>query len=150
MTPELIKSLPFWKQDNVSQKWLWRDAGSVLFQYLGYSIHLPLISFSFIIEGSLILYTLLVVFHITLSTITAAVWTVFSLELVCLFSYLFFTFHTQCCLFFLVRLVIFRWNIIARIFSVLWVSHPFLVFNPYDISSVPTASFEFLLPSLTI
>lgn len=46
---------------------------NVLFQYLGYSIHFTLISFSFIIEGGLILYILLVVFHITLSTITAAV-----------------------------------------------------------------------------
>lgn len=25
-------------------------------------------------------------------------------------------------------------------------TQPFLVFNPYDISSVPTAPFEFLLP----
>lgn len=50
-----------------------RDTGNVLFQYLGYSIHFQQISFSFIIKGSLVLYILLVVFHITLSTITAAV-----------------------------------------------------------------------------
>lgn len=37
--------------------------------------------------------------------------------------FFFFPFHIQCCLFFLVRLVIFRWNIIARIFSVLWEFH---------------------------
>lgn len=43
------------------------------FQNLGYSIHFTLISFSFIIEGSLVLYILPVVFHIRLSTIAPAV-----------------------------------------------------------------------------
>lgn len=73
MTPLLVESLLSRKQGSVSQKWLWREAGSVLFRYLGYSICLPQIFFSFIIEGSLVLYILLVVFRITLSTITAAV-----------------------------------------------------------------------------
>lgn len=73
MTPLLVESLLSRKQDSVSQKWLRREAGRVLFRYLGYSIRLPLIFFSFIIEGILVLYILLVVFRITLSTITTAV-----------------------------------------------------------------------------
>lgn len=73
MTPLLVEPLLSRKQDSVSQKWLWREAVRVLFRYLGYSIRLPLIFVSFIIEGSFALYILLVVFRITLSTITAAV-----------------------------------------------------------------------------
>lgn len=121
-TPLLVESLLSRKQGSVSQKRLWREAGRALFRYLGYSICLPQILFSFIIEGSLVLYIVLVGFRITLSTITAAVWTLLSLELGCLFLFCFFFFslftHTVVCTF-LVGLVIFRWNIIARIFSVL-------------------------------
>lgn len=95
MTPLLVESLLSRKQDSVSQKWLWREAGRVLFRYLGYSIRLPLIFFSFIIEGSLVLYILLVAFRITLSTITAAVWTLFSPERVCLFFSFFFSLFTH-------------------------------------------------------
>lgn len=116
ITSRHIISFQILIQNIISQKRLWR--GNVLFLYMGYSIDFTLISFSFIIEGSLILYILLVVFHITLSTITAAVWTLFSLELVFFHSFL-----IQCCLFFLVKLDIFRWNIIGRIFSVLWEFH---------------------------
>lgn len=56
MTPLLAESLLSPKPGSVSQNWLRREAERVLFWYLGYSIRLPQISFSFIIEGSLVLY----------------------------------------------------------------------------------------------
>ena len=115
-----MKSSRLWKQGDVSQKWLWRDADNVLFQYLGYSIHFTLISFSFIIEGSLVLYIppRCIPYHTQHYYCCCLN---YILSGACVFFLL--SFHIQCCLFFLVRLVIFRWNIIARIFSVLWEFH---------------------------
>lgn len=86
-----------------------------LFQNLGYSIHFTLLFMHNWMESHTVHSCW---FQITLSTMTVAVWTLCSVALVLLYS-----FHIQHCLFFLVRLVIFRWNIIARVFSVLWEFH---------------------------
>lgn len=110
----------------------WRDRDVFLFEFLviPYRTSCVCDSLLCIIKVSCLPTVLLLVFHITLGTVTVNCLNV-TLWSLCAFLPLVF----------LVSLVIFRWNIIARIFRVsLRVPYSFRVFNPYDNSSVTAAA----------